>query len=85
MRVSYLAEGDLHPSQVVVIPEVSGGVINVIDAQLQVLNSLKVIIHSKALTEGWVRRVLYMLRASQLARQTKPSFFFFLYHLKVLY
>lgn len=55
---SYLAERDLHSSQVVIITQVRAGVVNVIDPQLQILNSLKVIIQSKALTEGWIGRVL---------------------------
>lgn len=56
--LSYLAKCDLHSPQVVIIPKVRGGVVNVIDPQLQVLNSLKVIIQPESLTEGWIRRVL---------------------------
>lgn len=58
MGLSYLAKSDLHSPQVIIIPKVRGGVVNVIDGQLQILNSLKVIIQSEALTEGGVRRVV---------------------------
>lgn len=56
--LSYLAKCDLHSSQEVIITQVRAGIVNVIDPQLQILNSLKVIIQSKALTEGWIGRVL---------------------------
>lgn len=58
MGLSYLAKCDLHSPQVIIIPKVRGGVVNVIDRQLQILNSLKVIIQSQSLTEGWIRRVV---------------------------
>lgn len=53
----YLAKCDLQSPQVVIIPEVRGGVVNVIDPQLQILNSLKLIIQPKSLTEEWIGRV----------------------------
>lgn len=63
----YLSQCDLQPSQVVIIAQVRGGVVNIVDPQLQILNRLKVIIHSETLTERRTGVVLQTLRTSQLA------------------
>lgn len=65
----YLSQCELHPSQVVVIAKVRGGVVDIVDPQLEILNRLKVIIHFETLTKRRTGGVLHTLRTSQLAER----------------
>lgn len=69
----YLSQGDLHSTEVVVIPEVGAGVIDIVDAQLEILDRLKVVVQSQTLAEGWTGSVLQSLRASELVVKEKKK------------
>lgn len=67
----YLSQSELHSTKVVVIPEVGGGVVDVVDPKLQILHLLKVVVQSQTLAEGWTGGVLQFLCASKLVAREK--------------
>lgn len=67
----YLSQSELHSTKVVVIPEVRGGVVDVVDPKLQILHLLKVVVQSQTLAEGWTGGVLQFLCASKLVAREK--------------
>lgn len=69
----YLSQSDLHSTKVVVIPEVGGGVVDVVNAQLQILHRLKVVVESETLAEGRTGGVLQSLCASKLVVREKQK------------
>lgn len=71
---THLPQCNLNSSQVVIIFEVRAGVVNVVEPQLQILYSLKMIIHFKALTEGGVRGIFYPLSSPQLKAKNNSNF-----------
>lgn len=67
----YLSQSELHSTKVVVIPEVGGGVVDVVDPKLQILHLLKVVVQSQTLAEGRTGGVLQFLCASKLVAREK--------------
>lgn len=67
----YLSQSELHTTKVVVIPEVSGGVVDVVDPKLQILHRLKVVVQPQTLAEGRAGGVLQFLCASKLVASEK--------------
>lgn len=63
----YLSQGEFHASQVVIVAQVTGCIVNVINAQFEVLHHLKVVVQTEALTEGRAGGVLDTLGAAQLS------------------
>lgn len=67
----HLSQSDLHSTEIVVIPEVGGGVVDVVDPKLQILDRLKVVVQSQALAEGRAGGVLQPLCAPKLVTKEK--------------
>ena len=57
----YLAQGQLHSSQEVVVLEVDRLVVDVVDGELELLHRLKVVVHLQTLAEGRAVAVLHPL------------------------
>ena len=57
----YLAQGELNSSQEVVVLEVDGLVVDVVDGELELLHRLKVVVHLQTLAEGRAVAVLHPL------------------------
>ena len=70
MSDTHLSQSALKPSQEVVIGQVHRLVIDVVDAQLQLLDLLKVVVHTQARAEGGVLAVIHTLCTVQLHIQT---------------
>lgn len=62
----YLSQSDLHSTKVVVIPEVGGGVVDIVDPKLEILDCLKVVVQPQTLAKGRTGGVLQSLCASEL-------------------
>ena len=66
---AYLPQRALDPSEVVIVIQIKGLVIDIIHAEFQLLHFLKVVVHNKFLAEVGVLAVLDPLRAIQLHKQ----------------
>ena len=68
----YLAQGELHSSQEVVVLEVDGLVVDVVDGELELLHRLKVVVHLQTLAEGRAVAVLHPLCPPHLRDRHDP-------------
>lgn len=70
-RSPYLAQRALQLSKEVIIAEINGFVVNVINSKFQLLHHLKVVINEKLLCKLGAEAILDLLGASELLRNMK--------------
>lgn len=70
-RSPYLAQRTLQFSKEVVVAEINGGVVNVVNSKFQLLHNFKVVVNDKLLCKLGVEAILDLLGAAELLRNTK--------------
>lgn len=76
--VPYLAQGDLQLAQEVVVAQVDGFVVDVVNAEYQLLHHFEIVVDDKLLGKLGVEAILDLLRARHLLGKKKintPYFF----------
>lgn len=66
LAVSYLAQGDLQLAQEVVVTQVDGFIVNVVNAKYQLLHHFKIVVDDKLLGKLGVEAILDLLGARHL-------------------
>lgn len=66
VAVSYLAQGDLQLAQEIVVTQVDGFIVDVVNAKYQLLHHFKIVVDDKLLGKLGVEAILDLLSACHL-------------------